>query len=35
VSGRRERRWPTILSTVSMVSSLVLGLFATGVFGGR
>jgi hypothetical protein len=35
VSGRRERRWPTVLSTVSMVTSLVLGLFATGVFGGR
>jgi polysaccharide export outer membrane protein len=35
VAGRRERRWPTVLSTVSMVTSLVLGLFATGVFGGR
>jgi protein involved in polysaccharide export with SLBB domain len=35
ISGRRERRWPTVLSTASMVSSLVLGLFATGVFGGR
>jgi hypothetical protein len=35
VRARRERRWPTILSTVSMVSSLVLGLFATGVVGGR
>jgi protein involved in polysaccharide export with SLBB domain len=35
VGGRRERRWPTVLSNVSMVTSLVLGLFATGVFGGR
>jgi protein involved in polysaccharide export with SLBB domain len=35
VSGRRERKWPTVLSTVSMVSSLVVGLFATGVLGGR
>jgi protein involved in polysaccharide export with SLBB domain len=35
IGARRERRWPTVLSTVSMVSSLVLGLFAAGVFGGR
>jgi hypothetical protein len=35
LGARRERRWPTILSSVSVVSSLVLGLFATGVFGGR
>jgi hypothetical protein len=35
VSGRRERRWPTIVSSVSVVASLVLGLFASGVFGGR
>jgi polysaccharide biosynthesis/export protein len=35
VAGRRERRWPTILSTASMVSGIVVGLFATGVLGGR
>jgi protein involved in polysaccharide export with SLBB domain len=35
VSGRRDRRWTTVLSSVSMVTSLVLGLFATGVVGGR
>jgi polysaccharide export outer membrane protein len=35
VGGRRERRWTTVLSRVSVVSSLVLGLFASGVLGGR
>jgi hypothetical protein len=35
VSGRRERRWTSVLTNVSMVTSLVLGLFAAGVFGGR
>jgi SLBB domain len=35
VSGRRERRWTSVLANVSMVTSVVLGLFATGVFGGR
>jgi protein involved in polysaccharide export with SLBB domain len=35
VGGRRERRWTSVLSSVSVVTSLVLGLFATGVFGGR
>jgi polysaccharide export outer membrane protein len=35
VGPRRERRWTTIVSSVSLVSSLVLGLFASGVLGGR
>jgi hypothetical protein len=35
VSPRRERKWTTLLSSVSVVSSLVLGLFASGVIGGR
>jgi protein involved in polysaccharide export with SLBB domain len=35
VGGRRERRWTTVLSSVSVVTSLVLGLFASGVLGGR
>ena len=35
VRARRERRWTSVLSNVSLVTSVVLGLFATGVFGGR